>query len=98
MAISGHDPRDPGSLKTPVPDCVSGLEDGIKGLKVGFSMDLGHAYLNDDVARVTEEALKGLEDAGASVSTVDVEFRSVSHVLLVDYLDRRAGRYVRTPG
>ena len=74
MAISGHDPRDPGSLKTPVPDCLAELEDGIEGLKVGFSMDLGHAYVNDDVARVTEEALKGLEEAGAYVVSADVSF------------------------
>ena len=77
MAISGHDPRDPGSLKTPVPDCITRLEDGIKGLKVGFSMDLGYAYVNDDVARVTEEALKGLEDAGASVVDADLSFDPV---------------------
>ncbi len=77
MVISGHDPRDPGSLKNPVPDCITGLEDGIAGLKIGFSMDLGYAYVNDDVARVTEEALKGLEDAGASVSSVDISFDPV---------------------
>ena len=77
MAVSGHDPRDPGSLKTPVPDCVSGLEDGIEGMKVGVSMDLGYAYVNDDVARVTEEALKGLEDAGATVANADIRFDPV---------------------
>ena len=77
MAVSGHDPRDPGSLKTPVPDCVSGLEDGIEGMKVGVSMDLGYAYVNDDVARVTEEALKGLEDAGATVANADISFDPV---------------------
>ena len=77
MAISGHDPRDPGSLKSPVPDCIAGLEDGIKGLKVGFSMDLGYAYVNEDVARVTEEAVKGLEDAGATVVNADISFDPV---------------------
>ncbi len=77
MAISGHDPRDPGSLQSPVPDCLAGLEDGIKGLKIGFSMDVGYAYVNDDVARVTEEALKGLEDAGATVVDADISFDPV---------------------
>ena len=77
MAISGHDPRDPGSLKTPVPDCISELEDGIEGMKIGFSMDLGYAYVNDDVARVTEEALKGLEEAGATVVNADISFDPV---------------------
>ncbi len=77
MAISGHDPRDPGSLKSPVPDCISELEDGIKGMKIGFSMDLGYAYVNDDVARVTEEALKGFEDAGATVVNANISFDPV---------------------
>ena len=77
MAISGHDPRDPGSLKSPVPDCIDDLEDGVQGMKIGFSMDLGYAYLNDDVARVTEEAIKGFEDAGAKVSTTDISFDPV---------------------
>ena len=77
MAISGHDSRDPGSLQSPVPDCLAELEDGIEGMKIGFSMDLGYAYVNDDVARVTEEALKGLEEAGATVTTADISFDPV---------------------
>ncbi len=77
MAISGHDARDPGSLNTPVPDCITELEDGINGMTIGFSMDLGYAYLNDDVAQVTEEALKGLEDAGATVKAVEINFDPV---------------------
>ena len=77
MAISGHDSRDPGSLQSPVPDCLAELEDGIEGMKIGFSMDLGYAYANDDVARVTEKALNGLEDAGATVTTADISFDPV---------------------
>jgi len=38
---------------------------------------LGYAYVNDDVARVTEEALKGLEDAGATVVNADISFDPV---------------------
>ena len=37
-------------------------------MKIGFSMDLGYAYLNDDVARVIGRSdLRGFEDAGATV-------------------------------
>ena len=36
-------------------------------MKIGFSLDLDYAYVNDDVAKVTEEALKGFEDAGAVI-------------------------------
>ena len=74
MAISGHDPRDPGSLKSRVPDCLAEIDNGIEGMKIGFSIDLGYAYVNDDVARVTEESLKGLEEAGAIVTNAKIDF------------------------
>ena len=77
QVISGHDPRDPGSLRTPVPDSIGGLEDGIEGMKIGYSADLGYAFVNDDVAAACESALAGLSDAGANVEQVDITFDPV---------------------
>ena len=72
--ISGNDPRDPGSLRTAVPDCLTNLEDGIEGMRIGYSHDLGYANVNDDVATSCEGALSAFTDAGASVKQVDIEF------------------------
>ncbi len=74
MVISGHDPRDPGSLRTPVPDCIATLEDGIEGIKIGYSPDLGYALVNDDVAAACEEALSAFSEMGAHVSKADISF------------------------
>ena len=72
--ISGYDPRDPGSLSSPVPDCLSGLEDGIDGMRIAYSPDLGYANVDDDVATSCESALAAFTDAGASVKQVEVTF------------------------
>lgn len=74
MVAAGQDPRDPGSLRGPVPDCLSELELGIEGLRIGYSPDLRYAHVNDDVAAACETALGGLRDAGASVEVVDFGF------------------------
>ena len=73
-AISGYAPRDPGSLSSPVPDCLSGLEDGIEGMSIAYSPDLGYANVDDDVAASCESALSAFEDAGAKVKQVEVTF------------------------
>lgn len=75
--ISGHDPRDPGSLRSPVPDCLTNLEDGIKGVRIGYGSDLQYANVNDDVATACDAALDGFRDAGASVESVDFGFDPV---------------------
>ncbi len=74
MAISGHDARDPGSLRAALPDCLATFEDGIEGLKIGYTPDLGFALVNDDVAAACEEALSGFTEMGARVSEVDISF------------------------
>ena len=72
--ISGYDSRDPGSLSSPVPDCLSGLEDGIEGMSIAYSPDLGYANVDDDVATACESALAAFENAGAKVKQVEVTF------------------------
>ena len=77
MVISGHDARDPGSLRSSIPDCLSDLESGIEGMKIGYSADLGYAYVNDDVAAACEDALSGFTEMGADVSRADISFDPV---------------------
>lgn len=72
--ISGHDPRDPGSLRSAAPDCLSGLEDGVSGLKIGVSLDLGYAHVNDDVAACFEDGVAAFKELGADVREVDLSF------------------------
>ena len=72
QVLSGHDARDPMSLKAPVPDFVSGLNDGVKGLKIGWTPDFGYAPVDPDVLRISEAAARNFESLGATVEEVDV--------------------------
>lgn len=72
QVLSGHDARDPMSLKAPVPDFMSGLNDGVKGLRIGWTADYGYAPVDPDVLRITEASARKFEAMGASVEEVDV--------------------------
>ncbi len=76
-AISGHDRRDSGSLRSAPPDHVSGLNGGVRGMRVGWSLDMGFAAVNDDVAVAFEGAVKAFEELGAKVSPVQMKFDPV---------------------
>jgi aspartyl-tRNA(Asn)/glutamyl-tRNA(Gln) amidotransferase subunit A len=56
-AMAGHDPRDPGSARQPVPDYVAGLEGGVRGMTIGIVRDLGA-----EGERVDAANRAGLED------------------------------------
>ena len=76
QVLSGHDARDPMSLKAPVPDFMSWLNDGVKGLKIGWTADYGYAPVDPEVLRITEAAARNFEAMGASVEEVDVGFQN----------------------
>jgi len=68
QAVAGHDPRDSTSANVEVPDYLSGLEDGVSGLRVGVVTELMEAEGIDPAVRgVAEKVARGLEDAGAEV-------------------------------
>jgi Asp-tRNA(Asn)/Glu-tRNA(Gln) amidotransferase A subunit family amidase len=68
QVLSGFDARDPGSLRAPMPDMLVGLDSGVKGLRVGWSADLGYAAIDPEVVRITYRAAKALAEQGAAVS------------------------------
>ena len=70
QVLAGHDPIDPTSLTTPVPNMLEGLDRGIWGVRIG----LDERYITDGVdSAVTEGVLAGikvLEGLGAEVVQV----------------------------
>jgi len=71
--IAGHDPLDSTSLDRPLPPLVSGLGDGVEGLRVGVLTELVHAEgIAPDVRRRVEAAAEALADAGAKVDEASV--------------------------
>lgn len=69
QSIAGHDPRDAGSIAQDIPDFVSGLDAGIRGLKIGV---LRHYWEEDlpahpDHVAALEEAVRTFRQLGAEV-------------------------------
>ncbi len=74
-AMAGHDPRDPGSARAPVPDFAADLRAGVRGLRVGV---IRHFYTNDmeadpEVSGAVEDAVGVLEGLGARVRELRLE-------------------------
>jgi aspartyl-tRNA(Asn)/glutamyl-tRNA(Gln) amidotransferase subunit A len=79
-AIAGPDPRDNTTSTLPVPDYTAGLEDGVKGLRIGLSPDffqitffnpetgeLEVQPLPDEIKAVVEQTADRLSEMGARI-------------------------------
>lgn len=65
--MAGFDPRDATSLEQPVPQWEAGLSSNLKGKRVGVPIDYQVDGLDVDVARVWDEGIAWLKDAGAEI-------------------------------
>jgi amidase len=68
-ALAGYDARDPYALDETV-DFMGAMERSIKGMRIGYSPDFDVFPVEPEVAAVVENALKGFEEAGATVKRV----------------------------
>jgi aspartyl-tRNA(Asn)/glutamyl-tRNA(Gln) amidotransferase subunit A len=74
--ISEPDARDWHALPYEPRDYRVGLEDGVKGLRIAFSEDLGYAKVDPEVLRIVKNAVKTLSDLGARVEAKDPGFEN----------------------
>ena len=86
--IAGHDPLDPGSVAAPAGHYASGLERGVRGLRIGF---IRHFHETDmpadpEVASALENVVRTLQGLGAEIRDVQLptltEFGAVNRVIL----------------
>lgn len=68
-ALAGYDARDPYALDESH-DFVAATERPIKGLRIGYSPNFDVFPVDPEVAQVVETALKGFEEAGATVKRI----------------------------
>lgn len=71
QAIAGPDDRDMTSLEAPPEDFTGKLDDGIAGLRVGFSPDLGYLKVDAEVAGPVKAAALAFAELGCKVEEVD---------------------------
>ncbi|MSO91850.1 MAG: amidase [Rhodospirillales bacterium] len=86
--IAAPDVRDWTSLPFEARNYRDGLEDGVKGLRIAFSPDLGYVKVDPEIARGVGAAAKLFEDLGARVEEVNPGFANPFDAFLVHW---RAG-------
>ncbi len=72
--ICGFDARDWSAMPTPARSFLDGLDDGVAGLRIAFSPNLGFVRNDPDVELAVRAAVGVLADAGAEVDEVDPGF------------------------
>ncbi|GAA1552120.1 amidase [Kribbella sancticallisti] len=72
--ISGFDARDWSALPTPARSFLDGLDDGVAGLRVAYSPNLGFVDNDPEVDALVRTAVEVLAEAGAEVTEVDPGF------------------------
>ena len=68
------DARDWTALTAPAGSFREGLEQGVTGMRMAFSADLGYASVDTEVADAVERAARAFETLGAHVEAVDPGF------------------------
>lgn len=72
QAIAGHDRRDSTSLNRSVPDYLSGLEGGVKGLRIGVPKEFFAQGVEGYVVDAVRTAIDKLCELGAEAVEVDM--------------------------
>ena len=72
QALAGYDAADPASSREPVPDYVSGIGQGVKGLRIGVPRAYFHDGLNPEVAAAFAASLDTFRRLGAEVRDVEI--------------------------
>lgn len=72
QAIAGRDPADPTSLDSVVGDLVSGIGDGVAGVRIGFDQAWATDCVDVQTADAVASALELLADAGAVIVPIEM--------------------------
>ncbi len=72
--MSQPDSRDWTALPCDGRDYREGLEDGVRGLRIAYSANLGYARVDREVAEIVKKAVRTFDDLGAKVEERDPGF------------------------
>jgi aspartyl-tRNA(Asn)/glutamyl-tRNA(Gln) amidotransferase subunit A len=84
QAIAGHDGLDSTSANVAVDDYISGLQQGVKGLRLGVPKEYFAEGLHPAVREAISHALAKLEAAGATL--VDISLPHTEHAVATYYI------------
>jgi aspartyl-tRNA(Asn)/glutamyl-tRNA(Gln) amidotransferase subunit A len=89
--IALPDARDWHALPWDGRDYRVGLEDGVRGLRIAYSADLGYAKVEPEVARIAKRAARTFTELGARVEAADPGFESPLEVFTRHWFPGAAG-------
>ena len=78
--IARPDARDWFALPYDARDYGEGLDDGVRGWRIGYSADLGHAAVDPEIAAIVERAARRFVELGAHVEDVTLDCSGVEEV------------------
>jgi aspartyl-tRNA(Asn)/glutamyl-tRNA(Gln) amidotransferase subunit A len=78
QSIAGHDLRDSTSSQEPVPDYLSGLQRGVKGMRLGVPKEYFVAGMEPAVEQAINDAIRLLEQQGAVIEEVSLPHSDVA--------------------
>ena len=84
QSMAGHDPWDSTSVAEAMPDLLAGMEDGVKGLKVGIPAEYTMDGMDEAIVALWAEGRRWLEDAGATC--VEVSLPHTKYALPTYYI------------
>jgi aspartyl-tRNA(Asn)/glutamyl-tRNA(Gln) amidotransferase subunit A len=91
--LAGPDSRDPLSIDAPPADYLAACEGDLKGLRVGWSRDLGFALVDPEVGDIAERAARRFADLGSSVEEAKVDWGHPYEFHKIIYSVGQAGRH-----
>ncbi|MBR0693301.1 amidase [Bradyrhizobium lablabi] len=68
--IAGGDPNDPTTLRAPVPNYLTGIGDGARGLRIGVDRKYTQEGIDPQIVKALLEAERTLADLGAEIREV----------------------------
>ena len=96
-AISEPDDRDWTAIPYQGIDFTQGLDEGIAGLRVAFSRDLGYARVEPEIAELVARAVTVFEELGAHVEERDPGFADPRHAFRTHWWTGAAGALAGLP-
>jgi aspartyl-tRNA(Asn)/glutamyl-tRNA(Gln) amidotransferase subunit A len=91
--MAGPDPCDRTALDAAPADYVGLLGQGVRGLRVAWSPDLGGLRVDSEVAEVVQRAVGAFEEMGATVEQVKCDFMDSHELIRALWAAHEAGIY-----
>ena len=91
--MAGPDDWDRQSLDASPADYVGRLREGVKGLRVGWSLDLGGLRVDPEVGQVAKRAAEAFAELGCAVEDVKVSWPDTREMIHLMWNSHYAGNY-----